>query len=251
MTGEEAEALFLAGLPGPAAELGLGTVVAPPSSRSSPRCRPSCGRGRRGSSSASTSMPATGSRRASRSPTSARCPTRSGTRRGSPSSTTAARARPPRPRAAGPRAQGRHLVRRRRGRRPDPDVSRLARRRGRADRGTFERPAGFDLAGYWAESAAAYERDVAAHRGRRPRPPGSPRPAAGRRRPRVVDAADHLAEPDPEGWLRLRLRLDWPDEAPPRCSVRGAGSRSWARPRSGPRRLHGPRHRRALRRRPL
>src|SRR4029078_9515440 len=28
MTGEEAEALFLAGLPGPAAELGLGTVVA-------------------------------------------------------------------------------------------------------------------------------------------------------------------------------------------------------------------------------
>ena len=26
--------------------------------------------------------------------------------------------------------------------------------------------------------------------------------------------ADYLAEPDPEGWLRLRLRLDWPDEAP-------------------------------------
>ena len=30
----------------------------------------------------------------------------------------------------------------------------------------------------------------------------------------ALDAAESLSEPDPEGWLRLRLRLDWPDEAP-------------------------------------
>ncbi len=30
----------------------------------------------------------------------------------------------------------------------------------------------------------------------------------------VLSAAETLDEPDPEGWLRLRLRLDWPDEAP-------------------------------------
>ncbi len=29
----------------------------------------------------------------------------------------------------------------------------------------------------------------------------------------MVDAAEHLAEPDPDGWLRLRLRLDGPDDA--------------------------------------
>jgi predicted DNA-binding transcriptional regulator YafY len=30
----------------------------------------------------------------------------------------------------------------------------------------------------------------------------------------VVDGAEYLVEPDPQGWLRLRMRLDWPDEAP-------------------------------------
>ena len=29
-----------------------------------------------------------------------------------------------------------------------------------------------------------------------------------------LNAAEYLTEPDPEGWLRLRVRLDWPDEAP-------------------------------------
>ncbi len=77
----------------------------------------------------------------------------------------------------------------------------------------FERPSGFDLAGYWAESAAAFERDVP----RvdvvvrvRPDRLDRLRSAVGHG---VVDAADYLADPDPEGWLRLRVRLDWPDEA--------------------------------------
>ena len=30
----------------------------------------------------------------------------------------------------------------------------------------------------------------------------------------TVEAAEPLPGTDPDGWLRLRLRLDWPDEAP-------------------------------------
>ena len=140
-------------------------------------------------------------------------------------------------RAARPRPQGRHLVRRRRA-----STARSARI---ASRGSsrpsrpserFERPDGFDLAGYWAESAEAYERDVAAHRGRRAGPPRPARPPPRRGRQRASSTtAEYLGDPDPDGWLRLRLRLDWPDEAPrttaPRRSL-GRGPR--ARPRSGP-----------------
>jgi predicted DNA-binding transcriptional regulator YafY len=78
----------------------------------------------------------------------------------------------------------------------------------------FERPDGFDLAAYWAESAAAFERDV-------PRvevvirvhPDGLDRlrAAVGGA---VLRAAETLADHDPEGWTRLRIRLDYPDEAP-------------------------------------
>lgn len=78
----------------------------------------------------------------------------------------------------------------------------------------FERPAGFELAGYWAESAAAYERDVprvAVDVRVRPDRVDRLRAAVGHA---VVAAAEPLDGADPEGWLRLRLRLDWPDEAP-------------------------------------
>ncbi len=77
----------------------------------------------------------------------------------------------------------------------------------------FERPADFDLAAYWAESAAAFERDaprvevtVRVH----PEWVGRLRAAVGGT---VMNAAEHLAGDDAEGWLRLRLRLDWPEEA--------------------------------------
>jgi hypothetical protein len=78
----------------------------------------------------------------------------------------------------------------------------------------FERPTSFDLAAYWAESAAAYERDVpriAVDVRVRPDRLGLLRDAVG---DTVLNAAEYLTEPDPEGWLRLRVRLDWPDEAP-------------------------------------
>lgn len=77
----------------------------------------------------------------------------------------------------------------------------------------FERPDGFDLAAYWAESAAAFERDV-------PRvevvvrvhPDGLDRlrAAVGGG---VMRAAETLPGGDPDGWTRLRIRLDYPEEA--------------------------------------
>ena len=89
----------------------------------------------------------------------------------------------------------------------------------------FERPEGFDLAAYWAESTAAYERDT-------PRIDVTVRvdperlyrleDAFGGRN---VAAAVRLDDRDPDGWLRLRLRLDWPEEVPGRLMGCGAGRR--------------------------
>jgi predicted DNA-binding transcriptional regulator YafY len=78
----------------------------------------------------------------------------------------------------------------------------------------FERPDGFDLARYWAESSEAYERDVArvaVDVRVDPDRLGILRDAVGNI---ALDAAEYLSEPDPQGWLRLRVRVDWPDEAP-------------------------------------
>jgi predicted DNA-binding transcriptional regulator YafY len=78
----------------------------------------------------------------------------------------------------------------------------------------FERPEGFDLAAYWAESTAAYEREAPrVEVVVRVRPDRVDRlySAVGNA---VMSAAERLDEPDDDGWLRFRLRLDWPDEAP-------------------------------------
>jgi predicted DNA-binding transcriptional regulator YafY len=78
----------------------------------------------------------------------------------------------------------------------------------------FERPAGFDLAAFWTESSAAYERDAARmdvtvriHADRLYRL----RAAVGER---AVEGATTLPDDDPDGWRHLRLRLEWPDEIP-------------------------------------
>ena len=84
------------------------------------------------------------------------------------------------------------------------------------------RPPGFDLAAYWTESSSAYERD-------------SPKVSVTVRvaRDRIerlgsaigwtaVDAAERLDEPDPDGWLRLRMVVNWPDEV--HASLLGVGS---------------------------
>ena len=78
----------------------------------------------------------------------------------------------------------------------------------------FERPAAFDLAGYWADAAEAFEREaprIAVDVRVRPDRLDQLSDAVGNA---TVKAAEPLPGTDPDGWLRLRLRLDWPDEAP-------------------------------------
>jgi predicted DNA-binding transcriptional regulator YafY len=80
----------------------------------------------------------------------------------------------------------------------------------------FERPIDFDLPSYWIESSAAYERDV-------PRLEVVVRvdPAfLGELGDYIGEAsaatAERLDEADPDGWTRLRLRVSYPRDAPGR-----------------------------------
>jgi predicted DNA-binding transcriptional regulator YafY len=86
----------------------------------------------------------------------------------------------------------------------------------------FTRPNEFDLGAYWTESSAAYEREI-------PRLTMRIRVAPDRvhglgdfigggaaARARVLD------EPDPEGWTRLEVKVDWPEEAPGKLLGLGA-----------------------------
>ncbi len=75
------------------------------------------------------------------------------------------------------------------------------------------RPDGFDLPTYWAESSAAYERE-------RPMitvvvrlPEGRLERLATAVGWHAIDTADRLDEPEPD-WVRLRMELPWPDEVP-------------------------------------
>ena len=141
MTGEEAEALFLAGMPGPAAELGLGTVVAGAQLKVLASLPPEL---RVRASRLVERFHLDAGEWFHREP--AGPPPRRAVRRGLERDADRDRLRPrrgpdaTRPRAARPRAQGRHLVRRRGRRRPDPDVSRLAGRRGGAERRAVRAP---------------------------------------------------------------------------------------------------------------
>ncbi len=90
-------------------------------------------------------------------------------------------------------------------------ISRIARADVLDER--FERPDRFDLAGYWAESSAAYERDA-------PRVEVTVRVRENRLGlltdavgVRAMREAERLSEPDAEGWLTMRVRMEWPEEA--------------------------------------
>jgi len=86
----------------------------------------------------------------------------------------------------------------------------------------FERPPGFDLPTYWLESSAAWERDV-------------PRLEVDVRvDPAYLDAlaeqiggeafrtSERLDGDDPDGWTHLRIRLTYPHDAPARLLGLGA-----------------------------
>ena len=216
LTGDEAEALFLAGLPGPAAELGLGTVVAAAQLK------------------VLASLPTELRTRASRlverfhldagewfarEPAGAaprrHCPTPSGTGPGSRSTTGARAARSiasssrsgscsrPGSGTSWPRLDGQIRTYR---------VSRVAAAEPTGRDGSSDRTASTSPA-YWAESTAAYERDVAADRVTvRVRPD---------RLGRLRDAVGSAVLARGRGPRRTRTRtagptparLDWPDEA--------------------------------------
>jgi predicted DNA-binding transcriptional regulator YafY len=98
----------------------------------------------------------------------------------------------------------------------------------------FERPDGFDLAAFWAESSAAYERRHAARRGGAADRPRPDRPAPGVIGERPYDTLVRLDESDPDGWLRVRVQLDWPNEATTQILAVGSRLRApGARSRSG------------------
>jgi predicted DNA-binding transcriptional regulator YafY len=215
MTGEEAEALFLAGMPGPAAELGLGTVVAaaqlkvlaslPPelrarASRLVERFHLDAGEWFR------TSQPVPHLGALSDAVWNATRIAIDYDRGGGPAR------RVIEPLGLVLKAGIWYVVA---GADGQVRTFRISRVTGvESGHESFERPAAFDLAGYWSDSAEAFEREVPRIEVSvrvRPDRLDQLRTAVGHA---TLDAAEALAEPDPEGWLRLRLRLDWPDEAP-------------------------------------
>jgi predicted DNA-binding transcriptional regulator YafY len=214
MTAEEAEALFLSGLPGPAAELGLGTVVAAAQVK------------------VMAALPAELRSRASRLVERFHLDAGAWFRGSEPVPHLATVAEAvwsarrleiayQRDDGAAPRtlepvglvlkAGIWYLVAGSEGQLRTYRVSRIREATVLAE--SFERPHSFDLAGWWAESSAAYEREI-------PRIEVVVRvraeatwrlvDAVGNR---VVREATRVGAPDTEGRQTLRITVDWPDEA--------------------------------------
>ncbi len=86
---------------------------------------------------------------------------------------------------------------------------------------SFERPPAFDLAAHWTESIAAYESAT-------PRitvtvrvDPDALGLLADQVGERALRRAERLDGADADGWYRLRIAIDWPDEVPGRLLAIG------------------------------
>jgi predicted DNA-binding transcriptional regulator YafY len=101
-------------------------------------------------------------------------------------------------------------------------ISRILEARVHASR--FERDPGFDLASQWAENTAAYEQaaeKVTVTLRVHPRAIVLVHDVLGAA---VAETAQYLADHDPEGWQRLRVTLPWPPEVPRRLLGLGAAA---------------------------
>jgi len=223
LTGDEAEALFLSGLPGPAAELGLGTVVA------AARLK------------VLAALPSELRVRASRLVERFHLDTAGWFHAGEPVPHLAALAdavwearRIAISYQRGDRVVDRtldplglvlkggiwYLVATSEGQVRTYRVSRIVSAIAGAE--LVSRPADFDLAAYWAESISAYERDaprVTVTLRIDPAVIGVLADAVGSQ---AVRAAETIPAADPEGWVHLRVTADWPDEVPSRLIALGS-----------------------------
>ena len=225
LTGPEAEALFLSGLPGPAAELGLGTVMAAARLKVL-AALPSELRARASRLVERFHLDAAGWFRASEDvpQLAALAEAVWGSRRVAISYRRGDRAveRTIEPLGLVLKAGIWYLVAGADGQIRTYRVSRVERASTTDE--PMTRPPDFDLAAYWADSISAYERE-------------SPRVAVTIRiDPAVIEVlaeaiggqavrgAETLPAHDPDGWLHLRVTADWPDEVPGRLI--GLGGRA-------------------------
>lgn len=101
----------------------------------------------------------------------------------------------------------------------------------------FVRPPDFDLAEHWRASIDAYEQSAPRTEVTIRVDPGRIGMLADLVGVRAVDGARRIGEAsdDPDGWLVLRLEVDWPEEVPGRLLAMGDGAEllepAWARDR--------------------
>lgn len=86
---------------------------------------------------------------------------------------------------------------------------------------TFARPADFDLAQHWTESIAAYEGSTPTISVTIRVDPAALGHLADLVGERTLRRAERLEWPDAEGWYRIRMTVDWPDEVPGRLVAMG------------------------------